>query len=584
MGRPTTAHTELSGHRSATVGLSLLVLLGIIFLIADRASDAPFFLDDLAQIRQVEQYNSLGEAFRKDCYGLFRPVKTAAFYLLHRWWPGQPGAWRPFSYALYAANIVMLYVLLRRLLASRGWALAATAIWALAPTQVSGYVWPSCINIQVMLLAILLSVLLDDELQHAPRQLPVAAALHGASVGCYLIACLCYEGAVVVPGLLLVWDYGRRRPLRTRKRVISIAVFALATLVFLLIRGAVKANAAMPSNALLPVSPLQLSFASAYIALAHLSLWLWPFGRQAMMPPLTPSGQTDLWLLFAACWLAWGVLAYATWRLRKRCRLALFALAWFGLAILPMVNLVPCFNGPFADYYLILPSIGLAVGFVALLAAGVRRATRQGRALRIAALCSVSALAGTRLVAANDAFRWAGTWNTPNVLLLGTADALPHGYEICTTTVRTCIAERRFAEAELVARHAIERHPERAQAHYLLITLYINTGELAKAMPEARYAVDHFPDEPYPWVAMAYLCENHLHDSGQAIACHRRATEKPWDASSLGSVRSLVRLLIEQGRLDEALAVLDRAVAAAPHTDAVALRELKSKLRRPAGD
>ena len=68
-----------------------------------------------------------------------------------------------------------------------------------------------------------------------------------------------------------------------------------------------------------------------------------------------------------ASWLTVAFMIYAAIRLRNCMPYVAFGICWFIAAFAPVSNLLPMFNGPFADYYLGLPSIGLSIAVACLI-------------------------------------------------------------------------------------------------------------------------------------------------------------------------------------------------------------------------
>jgi tetratricopeptide (TPR) repeat protein len=74
----------------------------------------------------------------------------------------------------------------------------------------------------------------------------------------------------------------------------------------------------------------------------------------------TTSDLVMSWILLAG----FPVLAFA---LRRKVPLAAAGLVWFLLAAAPSSNFLPTYSGPIEDYYLTIPSIGLALAIVAVI-------------------------------------------------------------------------------------------------------------------------------------------------------------------------------------------------------------------------
>lgn len=538
-------------------GLSLI--LGTLVCIAWPSLEAPFLLDDVDQIHQTASQSSIGEALQRDCYGLYRPVKTLAFYLLYHAFPESPLYWHSTGLFLFCLSTLFFFFLSKRLFEKSWMALAAAAIWALAPTQVSTYVWSSSINIQVMTLGVLSALLFMDLLSSGHRSAPVRFLLIIGIVCAYAIAFFSYESAIVLPALLLIWLHARRLQLVTKDNVITVLASGATGLALLIIRQIMKGNLQIDNVQIHGFSALQLAGASGHFIWHHFTLWCWPFGQQAILGTLV----NDLpYIYFLWGWLLLAGVTAVICFYRKACHVLLSGWLFFLVAFFPMSNLIPFFNGPYADYYLIVPSMGTTFALVSVLGAlvsGLQSARRPRLLMLLIILIPLC-----RISAAGSAFSWSRAWNDETVLYANTLKTFPYAFTAKANLARCLSNPDELAYAEQLAREAVEAAPWYTHGHYALLSIYLKTGRMEAALKETEIILADSPPHLYPWSVMGYLQENLLDDRNAAIETYGKAQQLSWQAESENATINHARLLSLNGQDEKALAVLQRAQERAP--------------------
>lgn len=542
---------------ASIVGLALI--LGTLVCIAWPSLGAPFLLDDVDQIQQTAMQRSIGEALQRDCYDLYRPVKTLSFYLLYRTFPASPWHWHMTGLVLFCASTMLFFFLSKRLFGKVWMALSATAIWALAPTQVSTYVWSSSINIQMMTLGVLSALLFMDMLVSSHRPAPVRFLLMIGIVFAYFMAFFSYESAIVLPVLLLIWLYARRLKIITKGNVITFLTCGATGLALLSIRQLMKGNLQIDNVQIHGFSALQLAGASGHIIWHHLMLWCWPYEKQAILGTLVNNGA---YIDFLWGWLMLAGATVMIWLARRACPLIMPGWLFFLVSFLPMSNLIPFFNGPYADYYLIVPSMGITFALVSVLGALVsgKQSIRQPWGL-ILLLILIPLL---RIGAVGSAFRWSKAWNDEMLLYTNTLKTFPEAYTAKANLARCLPIPADQAYAEQLALEAVETAPWYTHGRFALIAIYLKTGRMEAAIKETETVLSQSPTQLYPWSVMGYLSEVHRNDRSAAIEAYGMAQNLSWQGESENATINHARLLSLMGKDDEALAVLQKAQERAP--------------------
>ena len=545
--------------------LPMVLLFGILVLIASPSLNAPFILDDLDQLHQTASQHSVFDAFKPDCYGLYRPVKTVVFYALAKLFPNDPLYWRLFGLTIFLVSTGLMYTLSRRLFSSTWFALVSAAIWAMAPTQVSTIAWCSSLNIQLMAMTSLAAILLFDQLQSKPRSVLESTLFVAGILLAYAFSFFSYESSIVLPGLLLVWSLCRKQKILSRTSVATMLACGMTALALLGIRQLMKGNFGIDNNSIHGFSPLQLSGASGKIIWDHFSLWFWPFGRQAITGTLVNHELLLQSVQFVVSWICLAICALTGWLTRRNFPLLGLGLLFFFIAFFPMSNLVPLFNGPYADYYLIIPSVGLTLALTGSLKVLVQKlGAKTGSPTRLLTLLLLLTIVSTRVFAAGSAWFWSNAWKDELVLFTNTLNTFPQAYTAKASIARNLHLRGECTVAESLAKDAAQSAPWFMQARYVLISIYLKTGKLEEALAETRDVLETHPTQIFPWSAMGFLEENHLHDRTRAIEAYRVAQRLTWQTGSENSIINLARLLSLEDRDKEALAVLETAMETAP--------------------
>ncbi len=276
--------------------------------------------------------------------GLYRPLGLSWIWLQRQVFGDQSVAYHAVSLALHAAASSLLYLVL--LPQSGSLALGAALLFAVHPIHAEAAV---PIYGQLDLLAALLVLLAILAARHQ-RPLPGILALSAAL--------LVKESAFVGVGLL--W-------LLVRPSWRAFTPYGAVTLAAAGLRLAVLGSLALPASATVlgPDASWALWVKSVLISIAHaVRLCVWPTGQTVYYGHLRDSlagfpAAELAWLAFAA------MIAAALWLTQPR-RHFLLALAWFGICLLPVANIVPI------GVLVAERSLYLAVAGITLLAARAR--------------------------------------------------------------------------------------------------------------------------------------------------------------------------------------------------------------------
>lgn len=534
--------------------LGLAVVAGVYVLIVLFAIRAPFSpIDDQAQLVFVRSAPSVAVLLNRDYFGFVRPFKNLLFLAFsHLEKFGMPAV-RLIPIAIGLVAIVLLHAVMRDVLKSRGAALLATAAWAWAPTLVSSTVWLSAVNVMLMTVFALAALRCHRRALAVGTPGRIALRWVALATGCQTLALAAYEGAVAVPALLAAVD-AYRHPARWRERRtwLTYAAYGLATLVYLTFRAPKIADPGIIGG-FSRTTRAQAALAAGWFIVQHLEAWLWPFGRLAVLGVYYP-GLVSVAAL-AASWTAVisiGTLALAVRRRHPQLGLGL---AWFLLGFAPMSNLAGFRNGPWGDYYLTLPSLGLAVAATALLVS-VWRQRHRAFPWRVGAGLIALLWLLSRTAAAVEATRWARAWNDAEEVHRRTLRAFPQSYKPMYALAIGHIKNGRFDEATSWLDRAAAAAPDNPFHLALRAMIAYRRGDFETALRLARTYQEARPDDPWAHGFLGGLAEDYLRDEEAAMALYRRALEHhSWNEDMIQPATRLAYLLAVRDRTAQAIAL-----------------------------
>lgn len=507
------------------------------------------------------------------------------------------------SLLLHAANVILLFLLLRRLTGMFWRSLCVAALFALHPLRVESVAWVA--ERKDVLSGFFFLLTLCAYARYAQVQSPVAsngATQHEARntrLIFYLLSLLFFALGlmskpmlVTLPFVLLLLDYWPLRRLSVplsqhsatsplRLVLEKFPFFALATascvVTFVIQRGAGAVSS-------IEAMPLELRLSNAAIScVRYASKMVWPAGLAAFYP--MPAGWPAAWVAGALLVLA-GVSALAVCSARKA-PWFLFGWCWYLGTLVPVIGIVQVGQQALADRYSYIPLIGLSV---AVVWAGGEMAARWpgiGKWLAAGALMAIAACALLT-------WKQTGYWRN-SASLFGHALAVTRDNYVAHNNLgavlmdegNLAVAEEHFAEAVRVkcnypeglgnlglcrlkqgrleeAAGLLERSLDvrpTAVVHYNLANLLSQQGKLDEAQAHYETALRLKPEFVEAWYNLGLL-EAKRGRPAEAVRDYETALRLRPDHAE--SHLSLGTLLAAEHRGEEALAHFRAAVRAAP--------------------
>jgi len=332
---------------------------------------------------------------------LYRPLVQLSFLVQHAISGSgtNPAGDHALNLLLHALNVWLVFALARRLFHRAQPAFFAAALWAAHPIGVDSVTNLAGRADLLATLGVLSGLVVYARVCEAQAR-PWASYLGLFAAGA--LAVFSKESGAVLPGLMLLWDltrgFGGRAGIARRLPAYGAAAGAL--LVYWVMRERALDFAAAPFLALLD-NPLHGAgfWAARWTAVKvigmDLALLAWPVNLSCdrSFDQIAISGPADAGA-WAALFAVAGILVVVVAR-RRHDPLPFWAAGFFGVALLPVSNLVVQIGATMAERFLYLPSIGFAVTAAAL----VYRWARPQYAAAI--LGTVVALYAARTIARN---------------------------------------------------------------------------------------------------------------------------------------------------------------------------------------
>lgn len=504
------------------------------------------------------------DIFRPDSYQLFRPVKNAIFYALLPWIENDLFKMHLACLLCFLSGVAGVWILVRRVSADPVLALTAAAVWALAPTQVSSAIWLSCANIGVGVFFLCLALWFYDKARtdeggiRWPWMIPAAIAT--------LLAQCSYETAVAIApmALALDWTRGRLRRETLIRTGMALGVLAVITVIYLLIRksSGTIATAAERNLGFAPdAEKWQLALSAPWFLWRHLLMWFSPVGNIEFI-------STYLWMKSASPGeLVWGAVVWLTllaapFLLRKRHPLAALGVAWFLIAAFPAGNFIPIYSGPIEDYYLTVPSLGLAMA-VAWWVLSAWRGLRSGEGNSpLLAVLVLLVLGLPRLVLAGFFPMWADVWSRPAELYARVAASRSHQYQAEGLLAREMLLGGLVKEAEERASASLEAAPWYPVS--IMVTgeacLHLEKFEESKRLfmqlAEGKLTPMHIREFSQLRLGMIHGMNEETRETGMEY--HRAVLANPHSMYHATAVYELAKLYQAAGDKERASATIER--------------------------
>ena len=509
------------------------VLAAITVLVYCPAMRGGFIWDDGDMVTnnpRIQSAGGLHEIWLGEKMTDYHPLTYSVFWLEWRCWGNHPAGYHVVNILIHAANVVLLWLVLRKLRIPGSW--LAALLFGVHPVCVASVAWIAELKNTLSMLCYLAALLCwlrsEDGEGWNPR-------FHALALLFFLLALLAKVSVVVLPVVLLLLAWWRRGRVSRRDWMRTAPFFFLA--VALGVFGMAFQNQYATLNDSLPVRLLGGSWAVWFY------LWkiFWPVHLTIIYPRWNPSAASP------AAWipgLSFAAMLFVFWRNRAGWARALwFATAYFVIALAPVLGLfklVYLYFAQAADHlqYLAVP------GMAALAVAGgwrwFGRRRTAGCAMGMAAAAVLSVLT------------WQNQSHYADLSSLWRDNLArnPASFKALLFVGAEEESRGHYDQAGALFRRALAVQPESPDANLNLGIVLDDQGRAEEAMAQAEKALRLRPGDPDAHIVLARLLEKQglLEEAGSHL---REAIRSAPD--NVPAHQNLGNLLVKQGRLDEAI-------------------------------
>ena len=493
------------------------------------------------------------------------PLRDSVYALIFYFFGLDPAPFHLVQLLFHALVVVALFITARPWVGERA-AVVGTALFAVHPIHVEAVAWIASLKDPTFTAALLFSISLwqrsvaataADDLTVRRRRWFLVGAL-----AMMVVALGFKQIAIVLPALLLLVDWAFHRPSSPRRLVVvSVIPFALVALAALALFVAIgRQNDVIVDPPGGTAYRGFLTMTTVYASYLGKLALPWDLSARYLVTPVMSLLESRFLLAALAIAAVWGAAVAVV----RRTRLPLFALGWYTIALLPVMNIIPI-PIEMADRYLYLPSVGVLVAA----GAGLWRLFEHQRALVSRAAAGVTALllvgwTGAS-VARND------VWQDDITLWTSVVERSPEFYIGRTNLATALLARGDTVGGERELRAAIATNPRHATALLNLGQLLRQQNRPAEAQHALERAIAVRPDYGKAYNNLATL----LMDRKQWKAA-RQPLERALaiDAEHPSALRNLAVVCVHLEDAECAVRNMRRAIDARPANRALFLEWL----------
>jgi len=416
-----------------------LFLLLVALAIYGRSLSGPFLnWDDNIYITGSRivwnlSWDTVAQAFGGIQFTDYAPLNTIGLALQYKLWGPWVTGFRITNILLHVLNASLVFGILSALLCRRPLAAAGALVFLSHPVQVEVVAWVS--QHKTLLSSSLMLASLLMHLQRKPRGLVAALAIAGMLVK---------PQAVVLPLMLVAADVfaDRKRLLPAIADQIPLFLFAAAVAAANLFTQGLASTITPPHGGILSHAWGVLQLPGRYAVKLFA-----PYDLCALYNYDHMTAASVFFVLGTAV-----IVAVLSLAIKRERRLQALGVAWFLIALLPVLNLVPMVIW-MADRYLYVPMLGV------LLAAGSLVPTGMAGWRR--AFAFVAVFTAVMILAAHSIFQ-SRIWVSDSALWTDTWSKSP-GVVAGTNLASALAAEGRLADALTYADWVVNTAPNRAR-------------------------------------------------------------------------------------------------------------------------
>ncbi|OGL44035.1 MAG: hypothetical protein A2161_16020 [Candidatus Schekmanbacteria bacterium RBG_13_48_7] len=368
-------------HKIITHPVVIFCLLTIfIFIFYGNTLNAEFVYDDLGQIQEntrIRSLENIPSLFTKSVWSFlelddkgiglnnyYRPIQFLVYTITFYFAQLNPGAYHRVSVIFHLLDAILVFFVAYRLLESRIWGLVAGLLFATHPVQTEVVSWVACQPEQLYTMCYLGGILLYLRL-HRGSSPWYRSPEYFVIILLYYVGLFCKESMVTLPVFLIVIDLLKYRSQKWQSLILRLLPFGAAFMLYLPWRFmALGGFAPFKRYSMLPWFQVFLTIPDLIRQYLQKMIYPIPLNAYYRFIPVFSFQDLRLWIAMLVI-LFIVVTGYIFWN--KKSVIPLIGMAWFLIALSPMLYIRGIGENVFCERYLYLPSIGFILVIVSCL-------------------------------------------------------------------------------------------------------------------------------------------------------------------------------------------------------------------------
>ena len=474
----------------------IIIIFG--FILYANSLDNSFVWDDWLHIVQnnfIKDWGNIDKLFSKDYFELsgegfplsWRPLTTFSYFINYSLWGLNPFGYHLSSLFNHLLNAVLVYLITFLLFQKRRISFLAGLFFVSHPIATEAVCVISFNENLLACLFLLLSFYSYIKSQGEEKSRKSLMFLWCISNLFYLLALLSKEVAIVLPLIILAYDYcfvsekngkikGVKEKIFFYSGYIIIAVFYFSIRIFLLKDIQRALFCFVNRECFLYKALLEIIFALANF----IKLLVFPLNLSSAYFITTIKSLFEPRILFSM-----GIVLFVAWSsffIYKYSKKFFWSILWVFLNIFPILIIIPS-SYLFAERYLYIPLIGFCI----LLAIGIDKGLQRKRLFCILMGCILLFYSLNTVKRNND-------WQNDDIMFSKKFERYPNNFCLYNKFGQICCWQGKYSRACGEYKKALKLNPYYVEAWFNLANVYMLEGEYFKAIKAVKEVLKLNPE------------------------------------------------------------------------------------------
>lgn len=483
----------------------ILFIALVVVVIYANSLKSDFAWDDTFLIVEnpyIKNWQSLDVVFSEHVYyganktsNYYRPLQLVSYIVDYSLWKLNPAGYHLTNLCLHAISSILVYIFIIAVFGSSGIAFLTALLFASAPVISSATYFIASRADLLAAFFILLSILAFIKYYRQKKRLPYVASL-----ACFILALLSRESAIVLPFLvaLVFFKISSKRNFKELFR--ETYLFFILLIVYILARVTIlnfvdgETGPAMTTY-VAGIPFLNRMLTNFKVLAIYLRLLVLPFGlhMKRVIEPASSVFQPDILLSIGLIAIA-GIMVK---RLSRKYPSILFGLAWFFIALFPLLNVYPL-SVFLHEAWLYLPSIG----FYLLLSTVLLKTAYK----KLGRFITGGIIATLLVYFISFSMLHGVVWRDSITIFQNTIRYDPSDPNVHANLALAYFDKGEEEEAIRQCRYSVSLNPKFSGGHNNLGFFYAERGEYIKAIKNFKSSIKANPENaaPYLNISLAY--------------------------------------------------------------------------------